>query len=85
MLDLQEPTQVARLVDEIPADDRVDLIQELDEQRVNEILPLLPVEDRRDIQRLRSYPEETAGALMTTEVAMLSANRPDGHVRRWKN
>ncbi len=72
MLDLQDPEQVADLVDDIPADDRVDLIQELDDTRVDQILPLLPAEDRRNIQRLRSYPEETAGALMTTEVAMLS-------------
>ncbi len=74
MLDLQDPKQVANLVDEIPADDRVDLIQELDDQRVDQILPLLPVEDRRNIQRLSSYREETAGALMTTEVAMLTEN-----------
>ena len=39
-----------------------------------QILPLLPIEDRRDIQRLQSYPEGTAGALMTTEVAMLTEN-----------
>jgi magnesium transporter len=72
MLDQQDPSQVATLVDEIPADDRVDLLQQLDDVRVDEILPLLPLEDRRDIQRLQSYPEGTAGALMTTEVAMLT-------------
>ena len=72
MLQLEPPTEVAELVEEIPADDRVDLIQELPEERVDQILPLLPVEDRRDIQRLQSYPEGTAGAIMTTEVAMLS-------------
>ena len=74
MLHLQQPIEVAKLVEEIPADDRVDLIQELPEDRVDEIMPLLPVEDRRDIQRLQSYPEATAGALMTTEVAMLAEN-----------
>ncbi len=62
------------MVEEIPADDRVDLLQELPGHRVDEILPLLPIEDRRDIQRLQSYPEGTAGALMTTEVAMLTEN-----------
>ncbi|MEM1067630.1 MAG: magnesium transporter [Planctomycetota bacterium] len=72
MLKLEAPIEVAELVEEIPADDRVDLIQELPVDRVDQILPLLPVEDRRDIQRLQSYSDETAGALMTTEVAMLS-------------
>lgn len=72
MMESSEAQQVAELVEEIPADDRVDLLQELTEQRVDQILPLLPVEDRRDIQRLQSFPEGTAGALMTTEVAMLA-------------
>jgi magnesium transporter len=63
--------QVAELVVELAADDRVDLLQELPNKRVEEILPLLPAADRRDIQRLRAYPDGTAGALMTTEVAKL--------------
>ncbi len=71
MLEIHEPSQVAQLVEELASDDRVDLLQDLPDQRVDQILPLLPVEDRRDIQRLQSYPEETAGALMTTEVAKL--------------
>lgn len=72
LLQFQEPREVAALIDNIPSDDRVDLIQRLTSERVQAILPLLPVEDRRDIQRLRSYEEGTAGALMTSEVAMLS-------------
>ncbi|MCA9136049.1 MAG: magnesium transporter [Planctomycetales bacterium] len=72
LLQTQNPKEVAELVDKIPSDDRVDLIQELTPDRVQAILPLLPVADRRDIQRLRSYEQGTAGALMTSEVAMLS-------------
>lgn len=71
MLQSHSATQVAELVDKMPSDDRVDLIQELSADRVAEILPLLPIEDRRDIQRLQSYRDGTAGALMTSEVAML--------------
>ncbi|MEC8475403.1 MAG: magnesium transporter [Planctomycetota bacterium] len=74
MLEQESSTQVATLVDEIPADDRVDLMQSLPEERVAEILNLLPVDARRDIQRLGAYPEGTAGALMTTEVAMLRSD-----------
>lgn len=72
LLDEQNPSEVAALVEELPPDDRVDLIQQLGDGRVESILPLLPVSDRRNIQRLRSYAEETAGGLMTTEVAMLT-------------
>ena len=49
-------------------------MQSLPEERVAEILNLLPVDARRDIQRLGAYPEGTAGALMTTEVAMLRSD-----------
>jgi len=66
-----DATKVAELVVELAADDRVDLFRQLPDARVDEILPLLPAADRRDIQRLRAYPEGTAGALMTTEVAKL--------------
>jgi magnesium transporter len=74
MLEMHEPQQVAQLFEEMSADDRADLIQELPDECVQKILPLLPVADRRDIQRLTSYPEGTAGALMTSEVAMLAEN-----------
>ena len=72
LLDCCEVAQVAELVEELAADDRVDLLRELDVERVEQILPLLPPKERRNIQRLRSYAEETAGALMTTEVAKLA-------------
>lgn len=72
MLATQDRQQVAQLIAGLAADDRVDLLQDLEPQVVDEILPLLPVEDRREFLRLRSYPEGSAGAVMTTEAAMLS-------------
>lgn len=71
LLSEHDPSEIAELVEELAADDRVDLLQELTDERVDEILPLLPPADRRDIQRLRAYPDGTAGALMTTEMAKL--------------
>ncbi len=64
--------EVAILVAHFPADDRVDLLRELDEQRLADIVQALPVEERRDYLRLSQYPEGTAGAKMTTDVAKLS-------------
>jgi len=64
--------EVAQLVAELAPDDRVDLLNDVDASIVDELLPLLPSEERRDILHLRSYPEGTAGAVMTTEFAQLS-------------
>jgi magnesium transporter len=71
LLGRQDAQEIAELLEEMASDDRVDLLQDLADERVDEILPLLPVADRRDIQRLRAYPDGTAGALMTTEMAKL--------------
>lgn len=72
ILESQEIGDVAKMVAELPPDDRVDLLQEIDPGRLAELLELLPAEERRDFQRLSQYPEGTAGAVMTTEIAKLS-------------
>lgn len=74
LLATQDDKQVATLVTSLPADDAVDLLQELEVARVDQILALVPAADRRDIRRLQTFPEGTAGALMTTEAACLSEN-----------
>lgn len=66
------PGELAPLIVAMAADDRVDLLQRLSESRVADILPLLPTTDRRDIMRLIAFPEGTAGAIMTSEVARLT-------------
>ncbi len=63
---------IAELIAEMPPDDRVDLLHEVDSHVVDEVLTMLPDDERRDIRRLQSFPEGTAGAVMTTEVAKLS-------------
>ncbi len=70
--------EIARLIGDLPPDDRVDLLAEVDPQVVEELMPLVPAEERRDIQRLSAYPEDTAGAVMTTEFARLSEDLPVG-------
>ncbi|MEO8496241.1 MAG: magnesium transporter [Planctomycetota bacterium] len=72
LLQTQDRAEVAELIVELASDDRVDLLDEVDSKAVDEILPLLPADVRREIMRLRSYPEGSAGAVMTTEAAKLS-------------
>lgn len=68
----QDRAQMATLIAAIAPDDRVDILHNVNEKVVDELLALIPSDDRRDILHLRSYPEGTAGAIMTTEVATLS-------------
>jgi len=62
---------VARLLEEMSPDDRADLVQALDEEVQRELLPLLAQAERADIRRLVAYPEDTVGAVMTTDYATL--------------
>lgn len=72
ILETVDVNQAAQMVAEMAPDDRVDVLQEIDPDRLSQLLELLPVEERRDFQRLSQYPEGTAGAVMTTEVAKLA-------------
>lgn len=67
----EDRDQISVLLTELAADDRVDLLAEIDQETVDDLLPRLPAEDRRDILRLSQFPEGTAGAVMTSEVAKL--------------
>jgi magnesium transporter len=66
-----DPESVAPVIADMPADERVDLLNAVDEEVSQAVTALVPADKRRDIQRLQSYPEGTAGAVMTTEVARL--------------
>ncbi|MGD8376586.1 MAG: magnesium transporter [Acidobacteriota bacterium] len=60
------------ILDAMSSDDRADFIKSLPAATVDALLPLLAQAERNDVRRLVAYPEETAGALMTTEYAALT-------------
>jgi len=66
--------QLSRLLEAMSHDDRADLLQRLEPEVVERVLPLVAKADREDIRRLLSYPEQSAGALMTTDYASLPAD-----------
>jgi magnesium transporter len=74
MLNIQDRGEVAELVAEMAPDDRADVLQDLRDDVLEDILQRLPTDERRDYLRLSQYPEGTAGAVMTTEVAKLGAD-----------
>ncbi|MFA6636457.1 MAG: magnesium transporter [Candidatus Omnitrophota bacterium] len=63
---------MARVLEEMAPDERVDFIKALPRERTEEILPLVAQAERNDIRRLIQYKEGTAGSILTTEYASLS-------------
>ncbi|QDT73734.1 magnesium transporter [Lacipirellula limnantheis] len=72
ILETAAPEETSQVIANMAPDDRVDLLKLVDPAAVERLLPLVPTEERRDINRLSLYPEGTAGSLMTTNVARLS-------------
>ena len=72
IIEMVDRAEIGQLIGDLAPDDRVDILEEVSPEVVHEVLPLVPAEERRDILRLQSYPEGTAGAVMTTEFARLS-------------
>lgn len=62
---------LSTLIEAMAPDDRVDLLENMPEEQVEALLPLIAQAERDDIRRLLSYPEDSAGSIMTTEYASL--------------
>ncbi len=70
--------ELAQLISDMPPDDRVDLFKKFPPEKQDLILPALAKAEREDIRKLASYPEGTAGSVMTSDYVALS---PDITVR----
>lgn len=66
--------KLAELLTELPSDDRVDLFKKFPLEKQEYILPALAQAEREDIRRLASYPEKSAGSVMTSEYVSLPDN-----------
>jgi magnesium transporter len=67
----QNRRDMARLLEEMSPDDRADLVQRLDSEIREQILPLVARAEREDIRKLVQYEQGTAGAVMSTDYAAL--------------
>ena len=59
--------ELKNIMDELFMDDTVDLIEEMPSNVVKRILKAVDKEDRKIINELLQYPEDSAGSIMTTE------------------
>jgi magnesium transporter len=62
---------LSQLVREMSPDNCVDLLEKMDQGEVDSLLQMLAQSQRSDIRRLLSYPDDSAGSIMTTEYASL--------------
>ncbi|HPM82930.1 MAG TPA: magnesium transporter [Candidatus Anammoximicrobium sp.] len=66
--------RMSKLIEVMSPDDRVDLLKRLAADVVDSLMPLVAKAERQDIRMLLSYPEGSAGSVMTTEYATVPAD-----------
>ena len=66
--------ELKNVIDELFMDDTVDLIEEMPSNVVKRILGNIDRDDRKIINELLNYPEDSAGSIMTTEFIDLKEN-----------
>jgi magnesium transporter len=66
-----DKSHLSALLEEMSSDDRVALLKNMEKAQVELLMPLIAQAERGDIRKLLSYPERSAGAIMTTEYASL--------------
>lgn len=63
--------RVADVLEEMSPDEAADLLAELPAERSEDLLELMEDEEAKDVRLLLSYPEDTAGGIMTTDFASI--------------
>ena len=64
--------EMAEIISSMSHDERVDFMKRLPEEKAEFLMPAIAQAEREDIRNLASYPESTAGAVMTSDYAHLS-------------
>ncbi len=65
------PEQAADVLEEMDPDDAADLLGSLGAEERSSYLDLMEDEDSEDVARLLTYPEDSAGGIMTTEFTVI--------------
>lgn len=60
--------RIADVLEEMSPDEAADLLAELPQERSEDLLEMMDDEEREEVKLLLSYPDDTAGGLMTTDI-----------------
>ncbi|MEO7664575.1 MAG: CBS domain-containing protein [Candidatus Limnocylindrales bacterium] len=69
-----DPARAADILEEMSPDDAADLVADLSDESREEILALMERDEAEELGELLSYPEDTAGGMMTTEFVAVPAS-----------
>lgn len=68
IVDVMGVAALARQLPDLPTDDAINIVEELEQQEIDDVLAALPAEDRVLMAEGLSYPEDSAGRMMQREI-----------------
>jgi magnesium transporter len=71
LIEKVDDEKLADMLDELPMDDAAEFLEALPDEVSDRLIELMEPEDRAEVRELLSYEENTAGRLMTRDVAVL--------------
>lgn len=74
VVEQMRPEELAEVVSELDSDDAIDLLEDLDEAKQQEVLNRVPAEERAVLEHGLTFPEDSAGRLMQRELVAISAD-----------
>lgn len=74
-----DESYAARMLADMFADNAVDVLQQIDEEEVKHYLRLMPHKTSNEIRNLLNYEDDTAGAMMTTEIIAIHETQTVGN------
>jgi magnesium transporter len=60
--------QLSEAIEEMASDDAADVLADLPESLARDVIAALPMEERREVETLLKYPEDSAGGIMQVEL-----------------
>ena len=70
----ESPEHIATFIQESSANDQSYILGTLEDEQAQSVIELLKTEEQEEIEELMGYPEDSAGAIMTTNVFTLYQN-----------
>lgn len=74
LLERMQPGEVAEVAKGLDTDDAADILQDLPEDVVDSVLLSMDAQNRARLESALSYPEDTAGGLMNSDVVSVRAD-----------
>ena len=71
LLEEENPERISALIRQAPVNDQSYILGNLGEEKAQSVIDLLKLEEKEEIEELMGYPEDSAGAMMTTDIFTL--------------